>query len=120
MTSQLVTTFVERGDRGSNRWLEIWVFRDGTLNLVVASESESCSEEHVFACAQYHLRNVLAGAHYQTTGPAGRIDMVRVDEMVEVTFTGTDMLEGWTQNITVEDVDCSLLEAAKMAGTYVA
>ncbi len=120
MTSQLVTTFVERGESGSNRWLEIWVFRDGTLNLVIASDSTKDTEEHVFPCAPYHLRNVLAGSHFQTAGPAGYVMLCREGDQVIATFERNGDATGWSQEIPVQEVDDSLLEAARMAGTYVA
>ena len=120
MTSQLVMTFLDRGDTGSTRWLEIWVFRDGTLNLVIASDSARETEEHVFPCAPYHLRNMLEGAHFQTAGPAGYVMMSRQGDEVIAKFERTGDAKGWTQAIPVEEIDNSLLEAAKLAGTYVA
>ena len=120
MTSQLVTTFLDRGAEGLNRWLEIWVFRDGTLNLVIASDSAKDTEEHVFPCAPYHLRNVLAGSHFQTAGPAGYVMMYRKGDEIIASFERSGESKGWSQVIDVKDVDDSLQEAARMAGTYVA
>jgi hypothetical protein len=120
MTSQLVSTFVERGEPGNNRWLEIWVFRDGTLNLVIASGCTKNPEEHVFPCAPYHVRHVLAGAKFQTTGPAGCVLLRREGEVVVATFISQGDDVGWSQVIPVPEMDRTLLEAARMTGTYVA
>lgn len=113
-------TFLDRGDAGSHRWLEIWVFRDGTLNLVIASEAAKESEEYAFPCAPYHLRNVLAGAQFQTAGPAGFVKMHREGDHVVAAFMRATDAQGWSQMIDVRDIDDSLLEAARMSATYVA
>src|SRR5580704_3841800 len=110
MKSQLVMTFLDRGEQGSHRWLEIWVFRDGTLNLVIASEAKKESEEYTFPCAPYHLRNVLAGAQFQTAGPAGFVKMLREGDHVVATFMRSTDDQGWSQVIPVRDIDDSLLE----------
>jgi hypothetical protein len=120
MTCQLVTTFLEKAEQGSHRWLEIWVFRDGTLNLVVASDSGDDSEEHVFACAPYQLRKVLAGGRYQSANEFGTLEMRLEDDTVIARFDRHDGSEGWSLSAPVEDVDDGLLEAARMAGSYVA
>jgi hypothetical protein len=87
---------------------------------IVASDSARDTEEHVFPCAPYHLRNVLAGAHFQTAGPAGYVMMCRCGNEVIAKFERAADSKGWTQVVAVKDIDESLLEAARLSDTYVA
>ena len=60
MVGTLVWTSCERGAEQNLRYLELWSYPDGTLNLVAISEgAEGC--EHAFPVCVEQLQGILEG-----------------------------------------------------------
>jgi hypothetical protein len=120
MTGQLIATFLERCAKDDARWLEIWMFRDQTLNLVVAAECGCEAEEYVFPCAGYQLAGMLSGSRMKTVNEKGFLTMWREENQVIVEVQQQDLERSWRLCVPVVEVSQAISEIEVHAGKFVA
>ena len=119
MVGTLVVTFCDRGHEGPARWLEVWSFPDGSLNLVIASSDATVSEEYVFPCAAHTLAAAAAGCDYQVSGPSGWVFLRAEGNRMCAEFRRHEDNRGWIQCIPLAEFR-EAIEAVQPHGAYVA
>jgi hypothetical protein len=103
MIGKLVITFCERSAAGPPKALELWSFPDGTLNIVVASDSEQRQTEWSFPCAIEQLQSVLFGKPLILRDSEDRpMQLARVDDRICATYSAFG--ENWRQCIDVVEL----------------
>ena len=110
MTGRLIATYIERYAKDAARWLEIWMFRDHTLNLVVAAEAAGATEEYVFPCAGYQLAGMLNGARMKASNDTGFLTLWREENEVIAEVQNKDLQRSWRLRLAVSEVAHAVAE----------
>lgn len=101
MRGNLVASFCERSDGQPCRCLEIWLYPDSSLNLVVNRLDKRESQEHVFPCAPHHLVEVLKYKTFRSVTEGGSIYMNRDESVVKAEFTSNSSDDNWSHDVAV-------------------
>lgn len=114
MLGSLLMTFLDKSGDAPLRWLELWGYPDGTLNLVIASDEEGVDVEYHFPCAPYHLREVVEGCPFQVSSKEGFVLLDRKDEHISASFQRSGE-QGWQYAIPISDFRSAVDELSEYA-----
>lgn len=120
MTGLLAATFLDRSSEAMARWLELWVYRDGTLNVVVSSDSSAKNVEHCFPCAPYQIRQVLEGVPFKTSTEEGVMRFHREGDAFVAELENLKLGQAWKHSVPVGELVGGLELVDRMIGQYVA
>lgn len=109
MIGDLLASFCERGQGGGLRYLELWRFPDGTLNVVANKLQASHELEYSFPCGLPQMVAMLDGRRpFRSEIEGAKIVMSREEDQVRAEVT-TPTGETWTQQVSMESVEAALL-----------
>lgn len=115
MKGTLLGAFCERGDEQPARCLELWVFPDSSVNLVLNRQTPGGEEEHSFPMALYQLLNVLRKKTFRAESACGTVVLQREEGLVFAEFRSETLGPSWRYCIPIEPFAHALAQVAPEA-----